>query len=57
MIECLQALETSDHASDFRTAFYLLRLYVAGADDQGDVELRHAFARVLKAIGRRAAPQ
>ncbi len=57
LMEVLQALEAFDHASDFRTAFYLLRLYVAGSGDQGDVELGHAFARVLKAIGHRMLPQ
>ena len=56
LMEGLYALENSDHASDFRTAFYFLRLYVAGSGDQGDAELGHAFARVLKAIGHRSLP-
>jgi hypothetical protein len=57
LMEGLHALENSDHALDFRTAFYFLRLYVAGPAELGDVELRHAFARVFKAIEHRASPQ
>lgn len=57
LLEGLDALAISDHASDFHTAFYLLRLYVGGSGKDADVELGRAFARVLNAIEHRVSPR